>query len=60
MQPTLIDIEHRRAVWDETRRTCAPEAPAQRDTRRRLALLLVRLATRLDPGPGMASRTVRD
>jgi hypothetical protein len=46
MQPSLIDIEHSRAVWEA--REHAEPALAVQPPRARAATLLVRVAVRLD------------
>jgi hypothetical protein len=50
MQPTLIDIEHRRAVWGERQRREWPDAVERqpRGPRRLAAALLARAAACLD------------
>jgi hypothetical protein len=65
MQPTLIDIEHGRAVWAERSRGARQPAAPALSGRARVADLLARAAARIDsrsahaalaPGPAVGRR----
>jgi hypothetical protein len=60
MQPTLLDIEHRHAVWTEQRRSAGSLPPRARDRRRAVARALVALAARLDREVARTSLAARN